>query len=144
MGPPDQTEPVRTWTATTILRALLVAAVSFGVHFFVTVVIAVFLVGVVPPYIQFFEVNDTELPTATIQIVRLSMTAVSYWYLLFVALLFIDGPILVALQFLPRSLRWLKILWFDGFLLAAIAFLIYGSIALCMPIEGMREPLGGP
>jgi hypothetical protein len=122
---------------------LLVGGVSLVIHLFVTLAIAVFLVGIVPPYVHFFKVNDTLLPSPTIQLVTWSETAIAYWYLFVIAFLAVDAPLAFGLQFLPRNMRWLKVCWFDAYLLAAIAFLLYASIALCMPIAAMMNAGAG-
>lgn len=128
----------------TFFLAVMKAGLALTVHLFVTMAIVVFLVGIVPTYIEFFEVNDTPLPPFTMELVRLSLSAGKYWYLIFVALFLFNGPIAFAVQFLPARMHWLKVCWFDGYLLAAIVFLMCGSIALQLPIWHILDQSSRP
>jgi hypothetical protein len=78
----------------------------------------------------------------TRQPLQLSLWNNSYWYLLVLAFIVVDGPVAVGLQFLPDRLRWLNACWFDGYLVAAIVFLFWGIVVLSVPIHGMVEATG--
>jgi hypothetical protein len=86
-----------------------------------------------------FEDFDTELPAATQMLIRLSSMLVNYWYLvLFLAI--IDAAILFGLSQVPPKLRWLRSLWFNATMLAAILFLFFSVVALALPIGAVGEP----
>ncbi|NOX54600.1 MAG: hypothetical protein GXP27_09215 [Planctomycetes bacterium] len=129
---------------TSLLKAVLAAGVALAIHLFVTFVLIVFLGGVVPHYVRFFEAHDTSLPAMTQQLILLSWWNVERWYLFVLAVLALDGPIALGVQFLPKHMRWIKACWFDSYLLAAFVFLFFNSVALCIPIEGMIEQAAGP
>ncbi len=124
------------------LRAILAAGVQFIIHLTVTMLIVVFLGSVVRQYSLFYEANGVMLPVVTRQLLQLSLWNNSYWYLLVLAFIAVDGLVAVGLQFLPDRLRWLKACWFDGYLVAAIVFLFWGIVALSVPIHGMVQATG--
>ena len=101
--------------------------------------------SIVPRYVRFFEIYDTLLPAAT-QLAHsaLSMWNKNYWFLSVLAIIVIDGPIALGVQFLPKRMRWLKVCWFDSQPLLAIVFLFFSSIALCVPIQGLLDQATAP
>ena len=135
----DAVNPSR---GSSVFAAFFAAGLAFAVHLFVTIAMVAFLGSIVPRYVRFFEVHDTLLPAATQLLISLSMWNMNYWFLFVLAFIVIDGPIALGVQFLPNRMRWLKVCWFDSYLLAAIVFLFYGSVALCVPIQAMVEANG--
>lgn len=113
------------------------------VSLFVTILMVAFLGSIVPRYVQFFKAHDTLLPVVTQQLIWLSMLNMKYGYLFVLAIIVVDAPIALGVQFLPDQMRWLKVCWFDAYLLAAIVFLFLGSMALCVPIRGMVDRAAG-
>jgi type II secretory pathway component PulF len=125
-------------------RRILAACATFTVHLFVTLVIVTFLAGTVPRYEEIFDDLDVKLPPATQLIIALSRLVANYWYLLVLAFFAIDGPLAIGLQFLPQRMRWLRVCWFDSYLLAAILFLFLGNTMLYIPLTGILASLAGP
>jgi type II secretory pathway component PulF len=120
-------------------KAVRIGALSLAVHFVVALMVWSFLIRIVPVYLRFFVEQDVPLPAMTQQLLSMSDLTVRYWYLLPLAFFAFNGPLALGLQFLPQRLRWIKVCWFDGFLLAAIVFLTYANMALAIPFVAMSQ-----
>jgi hypothetical protein len=121
------------------LQSFLWPGFMWLTHAFVGLLLFVVLVFIVPHFRAVFEDFDTELPAATQMLIRLSSMLVNYWYLvLFLAI--IDAAILFGLSQVPPKLRWLRSLWFNATMLAAILFLFFSVVALALPIGAVGEP----
>ena len=108
-------------------------------HFVVTLLIVLFMLKIVPYYKVFFDLHDSELPRITESLINWSNFAVMYWYLLAIGFIVFDGALAIGLQFLPDRLRWVRVFWFDSYLLLTIIVLFFGSMALCLPLTRMIE-----
>ena len=144
METPGRDDAVTPSRGLSMFAAFFAAGVAFAVHLFVTMAMVAFLGSIVPRYVRFFEVHDTLLPAATQLLISLSMWNMNYWFLFVLAFIVIDGPIALGVQFLPNRMRWLKVCWFDSYLLFAIVFLFFSSIALCVPIQGLLDHAAAP
>ena len=144
MEAPTRDDAVNPSRGSSVFAAFFAAGLAFAVQLFVTIAMVAFLGSIVPRYVRFFEVHDTLLPAATQLLISLSMWNMNYWFLFVLAIIVIDGPIALGVQFLPNRLRWLKVCWFDSYLLLAIVFLFFSSIALCVPIQGMLDQATAP
>jgi len=108
-------------------------------HAFVGLLLFIVLVFVVPQFVVVLEDFEAELPAATQMLIRLSSMLVNYWYLiLFLAIM--DAAILFGLSQVPPKLKWLRSLWFNATMLAAILFLFFSVVALALPIGAIGEP----
>jgi hypothetical protein len=108
-----------------LVRASLVSPVLLLLHIAAMAMFVHVIVRFVPDYMVIFEQRNALLPAPTIAVLRLSQLLTRFWYLLFVALLLVDGPILYGLQLLPRWFHWLSYVWFViGLLLIVIAIVL--------------------
>jgi type II secretory pathway component PulF len=122
------------------LRALLLTPVHLLGHFVALLAVSVFLVRIVPFFLAVYEDADVLLPPVTIWVIELSHFFVDYWYLFLLALLFLDAPLLLALNWLPERRRWIARVWFSLVLVAALMFLFCGGFAATIPMAvWMRE-----
>jgi len=104
-------------------------------HGFVALLLSVVLIGIVPKFVMQFEEFSMELPQATQMLIGLSHMMCSYWYLLVPFLAIVDAAALLGLSQLPPKLRWLRSLWFNFFMLAAIVFLFLTLFVLIVPFQ---------
>ncbi|HEY1065811.1 MAG TPA: hypothetical protein VGE52_06870, partial [Pirellulales bacterium] len=67
-----------------------------------------------------------------------------YWYLLFFAAIVLNGPLAIGLQFLPPRYRWVRVVWFDGYLLFAVTMLTAGTFVMLIPLAKMLQDGAAP
>ena len=124
--------------AASVASRIVAAIAVLGVHFVTLILAIVVLCSVVPKYVKFFEQGEIELPVMTQQLIRLSWSAISYWYLIVFFGMVIDAAVVALLTFAAKRkglLSFYSHLW----LLAVIFFLTWVSIALCVPIYALTD-----
>jgi len=121
------------------LQSFLWPGFMWFTHAFVGLLLFTVLVRVVPQFVVVSEDFETELPAATQILIRLSSMLVNYWYLI-VFLAIVDAAILFGLSQVPPKLKWLRSLWFNATMLAAILFLFFSMVALALPIAAIGRP----
>jgi hypothetical protein len=107
-------------------------------HLVVLVLVIFVLIQIVPAYIELFAKEDVELPAMTIQLMNLSSFFVRYFFIVVLLGVIADAAIVVLLEFVVKKCRWLLSVYSQALLFAVIIFLIWVSIALCLPIVGRR------
>lgn len=115
------------------LKSLLATPAWMSVHLVAILVLIVAATRTAIQYIAVFEATDALLGPPTIGVLRFSFDVVHYWYILFLALFFIDGPAIFLLGLLPGNLRWLRHVWFCGVLM--LILLTIGWVLLVLSIE---------
>ena len=126
-----------------LLTVIVFAGIAWAFHVFATMVVIFVLCRIAPQFEQVFCDFDCALPPMTHFTLHLSFYAVRYWYLLALAVLFVDGPLAVAVQYLPPHLHWLKTCWFALPLLATLFFLFFAIVSLWMPTISLLQNLSG-
>ena len=124
------------------VESFLWPACMWLTHALVALLLFVVLVSVVPMFVAVFKDFAAELPTATIGLIDLSTMMINYWYLVIPFLAIIDAAILFGLSQVPPKLRWLRSLWFNAIMLAAILFLVFSMVFLALPLRSLIERLG--
>lgn len=125
-----------------LVRALLLTPVMLLAHFVALTCVLVFLARLAPIHFEAFVSMDIELPKVTVALIRQSSIMVAYWYVCYLALFLIDGPILFVLQYISPRLAWLKSCWFSGWLLAAVLYLFWGFLAISIVWEVLQREIG--
>lgn len=128
--PATTTSKLTVWV---ILGRLLISALSWSIHCFVTLVLLAVFVKVVPMVREQCDAMDLDLPAITELVFIWSNGFVNYWYLLAAAHVLIDAPIAIAVCYLPRRYQWVTWLWFSSYLLLAIVMLAAAAAGLPMP-----------
>ncbi|MEX2118658.1 MAG: hypothetical protein WD847_03535 [Pirellulales bacterium] len=109
----------------------LMALLKWLAHLVAFVVLLLYSVKIVPRYIMFFEDQDALLPPVTIAVINFSNWMVSYWYLLGLGFLLVDGFVLLALELQRRA--WIRSAWFTGVLLAVLMAIGWMTFVLEVP-----------
>lgn len=122
------------------LQSFLWPGCMWLAHAFVGLLLYMVLVFLVPQCVGVLEDFDAELPAATQMLIRLSSMLVNYWYLILFLLAMVDAAVLFGLSQVPPRLRWLRSLWFNATVLAAILFLFFSVVALALPFGAIRGP----
>lgn len=95
----------------------------------------------VPNHIKIFEENQMNLPTITIDVIRISDFLVKYWYIpAFLGALF-DAVLLFGLSRLPAKVRWLAWVWSGGLLMAATLSMWFTIVAVSLPLQSVLAKL---
>jgi len=123
------------------LTSLLIAMPLLAIHLLVLVAVLGFLGMIVPSFGRTFESFAVELPWMTRALLQLSEVVVSFWPELVVAFLAVDVPVMVLSSYVPFLRRWVRWIWFDAWLLAAIAALCWGIVALFVPLSNLFQEL---
>jgi hypothetical protein len=116
-----------------VLARLFFVALAVSVHFFVAILIAMFLVFIASPCIVVFDKEDMTLGTASQYLVRSAEWAHLWYPYALLLLLIVDSALALILHFAFPRQRWMRVLWFDGFLLAAIIALLLAGAATVFP-----------
>ena len=127
-----------------LLRALLLTPVRTGIHFLALVAVILIWCHVAQNYVTFFEARELWIPPLTEGVVRGSMLFNKFWYLAFLAWLFLDTPLLFCLELLPARYRWLPRVWFSGFLFLALAVIMWVAFCLHAPLHKPPRAQGRP
>ncbi len=127
-GPPPA-RPIWMWVSN--LAAL-------ATHLLAALIVLVFLASIVPIYHDFYAAVNWSLPVVTLQVFSLSYFVTDYWYLLLPAASIIECMIAFGTTYLPQRLRWIRAVWFGGFLIAALLLLFWGSLVLSIPFEAIK------
>lgn len=121
-------------TVWVILGRLLISALSWSIHCFVTFVLLAVFVKVVPMVREQCDAMDLDLPPITELVFIWSNGFVNYWYLLAAAHVLIDAPIAIAVCYLPQRYQWVTWLWFTSYLLLAIMMLAAAVAGVALPL----------
>ena len=124
------------------VESFLWPACMWLTHAFVALLLSVVMVSIVPIFLAVFKDFNMALPVGTVVLIDLSTMMINYWYLVIPFLAIIDAAILFGLSQVPPKLRWLRSLWFNAIMLAAILFLFYSMVFLALPLRSLIERLG--
>jgi len=115
------------------LWAIVVAPLLLFVHLMAASVFGIAVSRLAPACAQLFQEWDMELPPMAIAAIGVSKLVVNYWHLFLFVLIFVDGPILFALQFLPDRHRWIRHLYHNGVILAFLWLIGFIVSAVSLP-----------
>ncbi|MEW4455974.1 hypothetical protein AB1L30_25130 [Bremerella sp. JC817] len=121
----------------TVILRLLISGLAWGIHVVVTAAMIMFYGSIVPMFIRMFEHFELDLPAGTELVIRWSSTVSSYWYIPALLVVLLDGPIALAVPYLPQRLQWLTWLWFVGYLLLLFGALWFSVIFLALPVQDL-------
>jgi len=81
------------------------------------------LVGIriVQQYLVIFKEREAAISPITLSLFKLSTWLGHFWYLLVLAVILLNGPLLFALHLQPRNRRWMASAWFVA---VVVAFLL--------------------
>lgn len=99
------------------------------------VAVCIVLMIAVPQFVESFERNGTELPSATRLLVSLSNYFLNFYFTLLVPLA-VDGALLIGLNMAPPKISWLARAWSSLVLLFAVFFLAFCVLALALAVGG--------
>lgn len=111
------------WACTTWLCHTVVLSVA----------VLTFVIGV-PIFVELYERFEMDLPEITVEIIRLSEVAVSYWYLLIIPLFF-DFAFLIGANLSGPVLRTLARVWSALLMFGTILLLGVTFLATAMPLQ---------
>lgn len=114
------------------LKGILFTPLLMLVHFLATVNLIFLLTTMAGQYEDLFVEHNALLPGITQWTLTLSNWMNNFWYLLILALILIDGPVLLALQVLPAKRRWLVHVWFNSVLVAVLLLTGWTMLILTM------------
>lgn len=100
--------------------ALLTTPLLVLGHFVALMVLVTVIGRVVAEYVRAFEELNAELSNLAIAALNFTDAFIHWWYLLLVALVVIDVPLLFFLQLLPPEKRWISHLYFNAIVFAAL------------------------
>jgi len=124
-----------------LVKALLLTGVRFAAHFVAAAAYCIVSVKLVFPLTAMFDDFEVELPAGTQGVIIFSDLMAKFWYLLFVALLLIDAPLMFALQMMRPSRQWVVRLWFSGILVTVLLSIGWIVLWITVPLEGIWEAL---
>ena len=91
-------KPARTGS---VLKALLLTPLILAAHLVAALVFVVFMCKLVPFYAMLFEEWEMELPAVTQLVIYVSHLTAGYWYLMMLAVIVLDGAVLLAMNLSP-------------------------------------------
>ena len=127
--------------ASRLPKALLLTPLMLAAHGVAALVFVGFMCKVVPSYAKIFADFDLELPAMTQLVIQLSYLTLSYWYLLMLAVIVLDGALLFVLNLSPPWLAWVKWVWFGLFPLIVLVGIGLAMFALSVPLAEMGSAL---
>lgn len=128
-------------TSGTILIRLLISAIAWGIHAVVTFVLWLILVKLLPIFQHDVDQWQLEIPQNSELVLVWSKYAIKYWFLGRLALILIDGPISIAVCYLPNRLVWVTWIWFVSYLLFAIFILTFVLVSVVIPYAELSNCL---
>ena len=125
----------------TVLRRLTISVIAWTTHAAVTAMLLLVFVVMGRQVRQDVEEFQLDLPEISEPLLALCKLVADFWYVPVAALIVIDGPIAIAVCYLPRKFQWITWVWYAGFLLVAIALLTWACVGLVSPLIFVMGPL---
>ncbi|MEW4561592.1 hypothetical protein AB1K70_03645 [Bremerella sp. JC770] len=125
----------------TVLRRLTISLIAWSTHAAVMAMLLLVFVVMGRQVRQDVEEFQLGLPAVSEPLLGLCKVVADFWYVPVVALIVIDGPIAVAVCYLPRTFQWITWVWYAGFLLVAITLLTWACVGLISPLIFVMGPL---
>ena len=121
-------------------KAVLFTPVRVFAHFIGVMTLVTVCVKTAQDYAEVFFQADARIWIVTGNVISFSDWIVRYWFLLVVALIVVDAPMMFALQLLPARWRWTERLYFSGFLVVVLLAIAFIAMALSMELGSIIPP----